>query len=54
MSSDAPTHLYVPKAFWESAARGVGLDVVCIADHTEIGLSYATAAYRYSVWFKKV
>ena len=29
VSSDAPTHLYVPKAFWESAARGVGLDVVC-------------------------
>ena len=50
LSSDAPTHLYVPKSFWGGAARDAGLEVVCMEDHTDIGLGYATAAYRYSVW----
>ena len=54
VSSDAPTHLYVPKDFWEETARSAGLEVICIEDHTQIGLSYATAAYRYSVWLKKL
>jgi ubiquinone/menaquinone biosynthesis C-methylase UbiE len=53
VSSDAPTHLYVPMEFWIDAARNVGLEVVHMAEHTAIGLSYATAAYRYSVWLKK-
>ena len=54
VSSDAPTHLYIPKTFW---TRGMcakyDVSLVGIVDHRDIGLNYVTAQYRYSVFFIK-
>ena len=54
VSSDAPTHLYIPKSFWRDIADAAGVELICVKDHTDIGLSYPTAAYRYSVWMNKL
>merc|ERR1712176_251311 len=45
----APSHLYVPKSLWLEAGRQLGVSVQ-IVDHTDLGLTYPTAAYRYSVY----
>jgi hypothetical protein len=54
VSSDAPTHLYIPKSFWsEKMVAEHNVEFIGIVDHRNIGLSYATADYRYSVFFVK-
>lgn len=49
VSSDAPTHLYVPKSLVEEVAAETDCSVE-IRDHTALGLKYSTAPYRYSAY----
>jgi len=50
MSSTTPSHLYVPKEMFHRVAEEVGARLV-IKDHDALGLTYATAAYRFSAYF---
>ena len=52
VSNDSPGHLYISKKWWADRAEELGLSVN-IYDHTDIGLKYATAPYRYSVFMEK-
>lgn len=45
-------HLFVPRSFW-SLERFPDATAISILDHTSIGLTYATAPYRYSVVIKR-
>ena len=49
VSSDAPDHLYVPKSLFEEAAAEMGCSVE-FKDHDDLGLTYATAPYRFSCY----
>jgi 2-polyprenyl-3-methyl-5-hydroxy-6-metoxy-1,4-benzoquinol methylase len=49
VSSYTPPHLYVPKNLFEDVASEMGF-VARTQDHDALGLTYATAAYRFSVY----
>ena len=49
VSSDTPDHLYVPKSLFEEAAAEMGCSVE-FKDHLDLGLTYATAPYRFSCY----
>ena len=54
VSNDVLTHLYIPKSFWSTdMCKKYDVTLVGIVDHSDIGLNYATAPYRYSVFFVK-
>lgn len=53
VSTDAPTHLYIPKTFWSDLCIKYNVRLIGIVDHRDIGLNYATAPYRYSVFCVK-
>ena len=53
VSTDAPTHLYIPKTFWSDLCMKYNAKLIGIVDHRDIGLNYATAPYRYSVFCVK-
>jgi len=53
VSTDAPTHLYIPKTFWSDLCIKYNAKLIGIVDHRDIGLNYATAPYRYSVFCVK-
>jgi len=53
VNKTAPTHLYVPKSLWLEAGRELDVSVR-IVDHTDLGLTYPTAAYRYSVYVELI
>ena len=49
VSSDAPTHLYIPKSLFREIAAETNCSVE-IKDHAALGLTYSTAPYRYTVY----
>jgi SAM-dependent methyltransferase len=54
ISNDVLTHLYIPKTFWSTdMCDKYDVSFVGLVDHSDLGLNYATAPYRYSVFFVK-
>jgi len=53
VSTDSPTHLWIPRSFFEELVPELGGVELDMHSHEEIGMGYTTATYRFGVVFRK-